>query len=123
MMPWASDGIAGYKAIGQRTHIVATGHAAGEPGIAAPSDQESLAVSVALHHAAVGANSVMESPSAKWGPVSFFSSAIRSPNVYVKPRSIVAPLPAERNEELLACCGANLMYNYTSSRLGIRSLF
>jgi hypothetical protein len=53
-MPWASDGIARYKAFGQWTAIVGTGRADGEIGIAAPSDQDSLAVGVALHHAAVG---------------------------------------------------------------------
>jgi hypothetical protein len=53
-MPWASDGIAGYKAFGQWTAIVGTGRADGEVGIAAPSDQDRLAVGVALHHAAIG---------------------------------------------------------------------
>jgi hypothetical protein len=53
-MPWASDGIAGYKAFGQWTAIVGTGRADGEVGIAAPSDQDRLAAGVALHHAAVG---------------------------------------------------------------------
>jgi hypothetical protein len=53
-MPWASDGIARYKAFGQWTAIVGTGRADGEVGIAAPGDQDSFAVRVALHHAAVG---------------------------------------------------------------------
>src|SRR3984957_10903537 len=53
-MPWASDGIVGYEAYGQWTAIVGTGRADGEVGSAAPSDQDSLAVGVALHHAAVG---------------------------------------------------------------------
>ena len=53
-MPWASDGIARYKAFGQWSAIVGTGRADGEVDIAAPSDQDRLAVGVALQHAAIG---------------------------------------------------------------------
>ena len=53
-MPWASDGIADYEAFGQWTAIVGTGRADSEVGIAAPSDQDRLAVGVTLQHAAVG---------------------------------------------------------------------
>jgi hypothetical protein len=70
MMPWASDSIAGYEAFGQWTAIVGTGRADGEVGIAAPSDQDSLAVDVALHHAAVAELGDGDSPR-KVGPAQF----------------------------------------------------
>jgi hypothetical protein len=53
-MPWASDRIARYKAFGQWTAIVGTGRAYGDVSVAAPSDQDRLALGVALHHAAIG---------------------------------------------------------------------
>jgi hypothetical protein len=60
-MPWASDGIAGYKAFGQWTAIVGTGRADGDVSIAAPSDQDRLAVGVALHRAAIGEHAERDS--------------------------------------------------------------
>ena len=66
VMPWASDGIAGYEALGQWTAIVGTGRADGEVSIAAPSDQDSLAVGVALHHAAIDELRDVDSLSKIW---------------------------------------------------------